>query len=972
MGDVGKIIAGQLLIGAGVVIGVFTGQWGLGLAVSAYGAGMIYDVAKGTRALADQQGAILENRTGVKLGLPVVYGEVRVGPIVADARIDGNSFKRKRMVMVCAFAHGSADGTGVEAIDKIYLDDALAWDDGVVQEPFASSIEDDGDSYQTRHLHVIIHLGTDSQVVDSVVTAIFPTEWPSTSKGLGIAYAVLLMWYNPDIYGGGLPRVNAVIRGQKLYDPRTSSTAYSTNSVLAIRDFLTADIYGFGYEVGDIDDADSFDLEPDYCDELVTPYSGFGTQKRFETSGIVNTNKAIRASLADLTTACRGTVLNADGSWKLRIRKEQSSTGLEVTPTTTVEGTWKYIVPGSSQTPNSVIINYVDPERKYQVDSVQWPEPGQSNPFLVDDNNYVRQLQIDLPFTTNRLRAQQIGMVLLREAREGISVVVTGKQVLLPAEVNDILDVTQPSPGWDAKPFWVVATNYRPHQAAVDFILVEYESTVYELDEQFPQPIISDTTLPNPFTVPPPTDISVEPLYILEANGRVRPYLEIKWTDAVDPFVTQYDILVRRMPVRRLNWNMAFDSADASYDNDPTVTYNPASSWIADGWRVGDRFQVYGSVYNEEVPFTILSFETERVVKVSPAPVDEAAVNVDGLLRVFPYAPVQTATSGEEHVLIGPLDVHSNSERWRVNVVVRNVLGMHSVSTMNVNKWSDDITQWSTVGPPTITPGQTDPEGGSTAHLVEDTSAIGGMNISMITTGLGFTEDGGKLESVWLKEGSAAVTEIDLFDNFNATVRLRIRVTWNAGVPTLSIVSGSGTLFDPIAGAESGWYHILFIIDGVVAVTNNELRFWPAGGSTAVGDVYVWRFHTHDFSRYTTETYLSNALMSHDVLLTNGVVALTTADDPYTIGPSDAVLNVDAIAGTDFDALVPLAVLWPGRQLTLRRTNSTGHDVILGRSGSDTIDGATSLTLYRQNDSVILTSDGDATWSVEADSGRWG
>jgi hypothetical protein len=555
MGKVVKIAAGIFMVAAGVVVGV-TGNWMLGGALAVQGISMLYGAAttQSEAALDDRQGAVLENRAGSKIGLPVVYGEVRLAPIMADIRVDTVSKDRKRLVVVAAFCHGSQDGNGIQAIDDIYLDDDLAWDGGVVQSPYSDNIDDPSDSYQTDHLEVTTYLGTDSQTSDSTLGALFPTQWPVTADGLGVAYAVMLMWFNADIFGGGLPRINAIIRGQKLFDPRTSTTVYSTNPALAIRDYLTSTVYGYGIDEADIDDT-SFEAAADYCDEMVTPWSGAAQQKRFELSGILDTARPKRANLAELTTACRGTVLNVGGVWKLVIRQAQSSTGLEVTTANTVEGSWKYTLPGSSDVPNSIIVNYIDPDRDYRADTVRWPEPG-SNPYLTEDSGYEHQIHLDLPYTTNRLRAQQIGMILLREAREGIVVTLTAKEELLQAEVGDIIDVTNPGPDWNAKPFWVVATNYRAQEMVVDLVLFEYEPSVYTMDEQFPQATIPDTGLPEINTVDPPTSLSLaagDTEALLTADNVRTPRIKMTWTPATEPYILHYEIQAK--PNAESDWD---------------------------------------------------------------------------------------------------------------------------------------------------------------------------------------------------------------------------------------------------------------------------------------------------------------------------------------------------------------------------------------------------------------------------------
>ena len=548
MGKTGQIVVGALMFAGGIAVGIFTGQWGVALAISTQGLGLIYNAVQGTRQLAERQGAILENRANAKAGLPVVYGKTRVGPILADVRVDTSSQENKRLVVVCSFAHGSDDGTGIQAFDEIYLDDRLAWN-GAIQAPFNEAIDDSGDPYQNGHLRVWTHLGTDSDVVDPRLNAMFGTAWPSTSKGLGVAYIVLLMWYNEEVYGSRLPRINVVMRGQKVFDPRTSLVAYSTNVALAIRDYLTAGVYGYGDDGAVIDDV-SFESGADYCDEIVYPFStGGGGQKRFELGGWLDTGRSTRANLADLCTACRGTVINVGGVWKLIIRREQSATGLVLTTDNVVEGSWKYVIPGAADVANRVIVNYIDVDRGYGVDSVQWPEPGMSNPYLDEDNGQLHEISLDLPFTNDRLRAQQIGMVVLRESREGIAVLVQAKEEMFQAEVGDIVDIDHPSPGWSGKPFWAVATNFQPHAGVIDMVLAEYEPSVYVLDEQFPQPTIVDTDLPDPFTVAPPTSLVLtanNTVALLQPNGDRIGRIKVAWVLADDPFIHHYEIEAKR------------------------------------------------------------------------------------------------------------------------------------------------------------------------------------------------------------------------------------------------------------------------------------------------------------------------------------------------------------------------------------------------------------------------------------------
>lgn len=69
----------------------------------------------------------------------------------------------------------------------------------------------------------------------------------------------------------GNPTLTAVIKGLKVYDPRTKTTAWSNNPAVCIRDYLLNKRYGAGHFITESSiDQESFNEIADYCDELVT------------------------------------------------------------------------------------------------------------------------------------------------------------------------------------------------------------------------------------------------------------------------------------------------------------------------------------------------------------------------------------------------------------------------------------------------------------------------------------------------------------------------------------------------------------------------------------------------------------------------------------------------------------------------------------------------------------------------------
>lgn len=728
MGKVGKFIAGGILILGGLAVGVFTGNWQLALSMASIGVGIITR-PKIPQDLGRQQGAVLQTRVGTQNALPVIYGTTQVAGAYVDVRVDSLSSQRKRLTIVVAWAHGSRDGGGIQAIDEIWFDDRLAISGSTVQAPFNGAVTGQG----VNHLEFRHYLGSTTQVVDTLLNSRFPSPWPPTSKGAGIAYSVFDLWFNPDIYGSGLPStIQAKVRGARVYDPRDSTWKHSNNPALCIRDYLLSPIYGqnvpenrnmllnpsaeeattapwivgggtltrdtgekkFGaasfkfviptsptagyfyqniplggvlnagrkvflsfwakaasagtfasntaadgpcyieeqggafrhltsdvtgalplvwtrYTVFGVLPADVLptaniilrggrngatpvnvfydgvmvgygDWVPDfgydyleeqtfidmanYCDEVVN-VPGLGSVARYVLDGWVDTGQDVPENLARLCTSCRGNVVNEGDRWRMYIRRQRSPSGFVVSEHNTVEGSWSWNVAGA-QCPNVVRATYVDPAQKYQTDTVQWPAAGQTNFYLGDDNNFESRMEVDLPYTPNRGRAQQMAMTLLKEARQSIVVKCTLLEDALVMRTGDLVGVTQPTPGWNEKLFDVMAMLLLP-DGQVGAVLVNYSAAVYDLDTQPTPPTAPNTDLPNPFVVAVPTGLGLDGSVtqaIVTTDGTYVPRIKVTWFPPADAFVEYIEVQAKTPGASNFDsWGRVAESATAEF-----------------------------------------------------------------------------------------------------------------------------------------------------------------------------------------------------------------------------------------------------------------------------------------------------------------------------------------------------------------------------------------------------------------------
>lgn len=158
----------------------------------------------------------------------------------------------------------------------------------------------------------------------------------------------------------------------------------------------------------------------------------------------------------------------------------------------------------------------------------------------------------------------------------------------------------------------------------------------------------------------------------------------------------------------------------------------------------------------------------------------------------------------------------------------------------------ENIGNWTSFnGTPVRTGGQPDPFGGTNAYLIEDDD---GAAVEGWQDTVAFTGDGEKCCAVFLRADTAAQSAFGIWDATAGVWRHLVRVTWTAGVPTLSTEpgQGSGTL-DPPEYWGAGLWRLPVSATAVVAANTNRIVVLPAGATAAAtGRVYLFGANAWD------------------------------------------------------------------------------------------------------------------------------
>jgi len=223
--------------------------------------------------------------------------------------------------------------------------------------------------------------------------------------------------------------------------------------------------------------------------------------KRYTCNGVIDVDKKAMNNLSDLLTSCRGMMVFSGGKYRLIVDKPTTVTG--TANANNITGSWSISLGDKSNTFNSVRARFFNKEETWQDDQVV----VEREELKELDNNLVLQADLKLPFTSDMATAKQIALANLNQSRQQIYAEFTATIIGMIVEVGDVINITHPTPGWDAKPFRILKMSLQPN----DEVLIgcrEYDESVYDLsDLVLHDDIKSDTNLPNIDTCLPPTDM---------------------------------------------------------------------------------------------------------------------------------------------------------------------------------------------------------------------------------------------------------------------------------------------------------------------------------------------------------------------------------------------------------------------------------------------------------------------------------
>jgi hypothetical protein len=591
-------IVGQAAVGTAIY---YTVAFAAAIAVNAVVSFTLKSLATKESSGSGSRG-LLVNATDPTAPREYVYGRVRKGGVITYYESTGSSNQFLHMILVVA-------GHEIDGYESIMIDDKV--------------VTIDGSNFVTSHgwdskIRIKKYTGTATQTTDPDLLA-ESAQVTSAFRGRGIAYLYIRLEYDPDVFVNGIPLFTAIIRGKKVLDTRTSTTAYSSNWALCVRDYLVAS-YGFADVAGNIDTV-SFNNAANISDENVSLGAG-GTIKRYEIDGVISADESVGDVLRKMMTAACGTLFWGTGKW--RVKPGYYSSPVKSFTTDNLRSAIKLQTKQSARDNFNIVRGKFNDEDNRFIEA-DYPEIKAAG-FITEDNGKEKAVDLPLPFTTKSARAQRLAKMSLFRSREQMAWSAAFDMTMFGVEVGDTIQMTVARYGWTNKVFevtaWQLAIDPDTGELTIPVSLRETSSAAFSWSAEESTLINNDTNLPDPSAGLTVSGLTQSSASILGTDGRVICSTDIDWTNVTSAYLDYYMI----------QWKKA---AETRWDSTTTTNSQFKLNNLVEGTSYNVRVQAVTTAGNKGPWSSTLTFTPNADTTAPAAPTGFVGFGIEGGIQLF-------------------------------------------------------------------------------------------------------------------------------------------------------------------------------------------------------------------------------------------------------------------------------------------------------------------------------------------------
>lgn len=487
----------------------------------------------------------------------------------------------------------------------------------------------------SSNVQIAVHLGAAGQTVDSMLNAAFPADWGSGNIVQGVAYIVVKLTYSETAFPSGAPSFSALVRGAKVYDPRSATTAWSENPALLMRHVYQ--LAKFGKATVTSTEEARFIAAANACDtSTVYTVGGVAQAARalFTAGTVAPFGTAAKSLFDDLSQAMGGSWAFYQGELYLKAGVYSASVlslGDADLATVVRNG------PSEEQKPIKIAAHRERAKKFNTVNATIWDgaqaykqtvlTPLQPSAYLSRDGAELVQ-NVTFAAINYAPQALHVAGIMLRDARDPLTVEIALKMRAYPLELFDTVDLTIARFGWTAKTFMVVARSWAG-DGVLQFTFKETTAAITQMDAGFSaQGFAANTNLPSPWVVADVgalTATSGTSELLGQIDGTVVSRMRVSWSPIQDTAVQQAGQV-----------EVQFRRADSSGAWITMVAAGSETSAVTSEVQDGVTYVIRARAVTSLAKGTWGAQKSHTVVGKSEKPSNVATLNIDGKTLSWP------------------------------------------------------------------------------------------------------------------------------------------------------------------------------------------------------------------------------------------------------------------------------------------------------------------------------------------------
>lgn len=613
-----KAVEGAALLGGAAVIGALTlGVGGVAAAALMNSSMAFFDtmVALGAGGVAMEAGAIadaLTSNRGMNIttrqtaaNRQIIYGQQRVGGVFIYKSTTGSHHDQFNYVIVLA-------GHTCDSIVNLYLDGRqVHWTGSGPGNVTRNGVNFGGNANSSTYTgpsglqynfggKVYCEARHGDQSIGDVISGLTANDpiWAAQVVGgvtnypsaMGCTYVYLKIEYDPVTFPGE-PEIRFTINGKNnIYDPRTSSSGFTTNWALIAADVITDPVFGLGDNT--VNQAQLIAAANVCGDQVPLAWVPSGTEDRYTTNYHYDTSVSPGDVLAAMMQGAAGRLSRIGGEWFLwpaywqgpSFAFDENSLTADIQWTnyrsvrdlvnrvngTYIAPTFPYNIAGNLYDHNGFYNGTLQNNFPFAFQTTNFPQYAvdtlhgySADEYLIADNNKQFPMELSLSTVLSVSQAQRVAKINLLRNRQQGSGTFEMSLAAFAMQPTDVMQFTFAENGWTNKNLEIVGMNLRVDVSngvpslRCSVNVIETDPTIYawstaEELNVYDQPNIPLQMTPTPA---PPTSMALNSgtaINVVGADGSLIPRLEVTWNTPADVLTTQ--IAVQYQLFGSSNW----------------------------------------------------------------------------------------------------------------------------------------------------------------------------------------------------------------------------------------------------------------------------------------------------------------------------------------------------------------------------------------------------------------------------------